>query len=487
MTFLLLMLACNKGAEDTGSKTTDSDPGTNPGENSAPTAPVVAITPEQPGDDDGLTVSIITPSTDVNGDAVTYTYAWSKDGVDAGQTGESIDAALTSEGETWSVSVTPTDGMANGEPGTASVYIGNQPPSAPVIHIDPSAPESGDTLTLVIDTAANDPEGEALTQTIRWYEDGAEHTTWQDQTSVDGGYVDGGETFRVVVEVSDGVNEPVSAEASVTVSNNAPEIDYIFIDPTAPSDSNDLEAVVRAIDPDGDSLNYSYVWYRDGVEATEVGDSDKVDADLTTAGEVWTVTVTVTDGSASDTESSDEVTIALPTVIRYNRSISATLTLGADGAWETLSGDWNLLLYTQGSVYGESDCDVFWDLSGTPDATVCPTCDFAFSFDATYDSAASTLNTSNCSDLAEDGTGTLSYRDRFEAVESYLFGPSIFIEYYGYPYEIMDFYMSFSGSGGYGGSGPGYYMSQSYSVNITYDSAGNMLFDAGMYAYLRMY
>ena len=48
--------------------------------NDPPTAPVVDVTPELPLTTDDLVCTITTQSTDPDGDTITYTYQWYKDG-----------------------------------------------------------------------------------------------------------------------------------------------------------------------------------------------------------------------------------------------------------------------------------------------------------------------------------------------------------------------------------------------------------------------
>ncbi len=95
--------------------------------NRAPSAPGVSITPAAPTDDDVLTCVIDTESVDPDGDTVTYSYAWSVDGVDAGVSAASVNAARTRAGETWTCSVTANDGNMSGAAGTASVEVGDPP------------------------------------------------------------------------------------------------------------------------------------------------------------------------------------------------------------------------------------------------------------------------------------------------------------------------------------------------------------------------
>ncbi len=106
---------------DTDSDTdTDTDSDTAP--NTAPTAPTVHITPTAPTDLDALTCVIDTDSVDPEGDALTYSYAWSSD-AGGTSTGETLPADLTTTGETWTCSVTASDGALSGPAGTASAVI----------------------------------------------------------------------------------------------------------------------------------------------------------------------------------------------------------------------------------------------------------------------------------------------------------------------------------------------------------------------------
>lgn len=113
--------------------------------NTPPGAPVVEITPSAPAPGDTLTCVVDTPSTDADGDAVTYTMAWTVDGVayeaggtadtgglDTGDPGwlgpstttwtdDTVDGADVGGAETWTCTATPDDGDDEGTAATASV------------------------------------------------------------------------------------------------------------------------------------------------------------------------------------------------------------------------------------------------------------------------------------------------------------------------------------------------------------------------------
>lgn len=90
--------------------------------NSPPTAPVVTVTPDAPGETDDLSCAVSTDSVDADGDDVAYTYSWSDGTVT--QTGQILTANNTSDGDTWRCTVTPNDGTENGPSGESSVAVG---------------------------------------------------------------------------------------------------------------------------------------------------------------------------------------------------------------------------------------------------------------------------------------------------------------------------------------------------------------------------
>ena len=83
--------------------------------NTPPTAPVVDVLPDNPGNDDDLVANIVVASTDIDNDTITYSYQWYKNDVlQPGQTGTMVSKLLTSAGDTWKVVVTPNDGEEDG-------------------------------------------------------------------------------------------------------------------------------------------------------------------------------------------------------------------------------------------------------------------------------------------------------------------------------------------------------------------------------------
>lgn len=229
---LLILLACTPkeppATDDTAPAPDDSDPivDTHDSEppppddtatipNSPPSAPEIAITPPAPQPGEDFSVVIVVPSVDPDKDAVTYRYAWTRDGAAAADVDDTISGADTALLEVWEVTVTPTDETDDGPAATARVTIGNSAPTPPVISITPELPIEGDDLELHFDVEAVDPDGDPITTTILWYDNGSHVGTFDDSMTVSGAYVDNDEEWTAIVSVTDGLHDAVTVEASV--------------------------------------------------------------------------------------------------------------------------------------------------------------------------------------------------------------------------------------------------------------------------------
>lgn len=476
---LLLALSACPEADDTARS---SPPDTSPAEDSggdtgetatpnrAPGAPTVSISPGQPNDASTLKAVVEVEAVDPDGDAVAYTYVWAQNGVVVeAATAGSVPPELTADGDTWEVSVTASDGLESSEPATASVVLGNLAPVAPTIRIEPATPAAGDALTLLFDTSASDANGDVLTQTITWYFDGAHNVSFDNRATVDGVYVDGGETFLAVVTVTDGFSEPVVAEASVTVPNTPPEITSVTVSPTSPLDSNDLECAVRATDADGVDPVISYRWFRDGVEATDVGNDETVLAEFTTVGEVWECEGTASDGFDTTSLLSSGETIREPSGYRVTATIEVTVSTdsaGTDSA--TGSAEWDVK--STGGSYATNDCTIYWSIVGAEDASICRGCVYSFAADYTYDPGLSSVAT-GCTGVPADSAGDLTFENR-RALALTANLDDVYYSLYSY-YSSSALRFSESGSGGYTYSSYGYSFGRSYEVLETLDAYGN--------------
>ncbi len=112
--------------------------------------------------------------------------------------------------------------------------------------------------------------------------------------------------------------------------NKAPSAPGILIDPVEPGTADDLVVTFtsESEDPNSkDTVNYTYTWYQDGLERTDMS-SDTIAAALTAKGELWEVIVTPSDGKVDGEPGSASVAIA-------NSAPSASVELSPDAPLAT--------------------------------------------------------------------------------------------------------------------------------------------------------
>jgi hypothetical protein len=245
--------------------------------NGAPSAPVVSIVPGNPVTNDGLTVSLDTPSVDPDGDAITYNYSWAKDGVTYSPTGatDEIAANVAVRGEAWTVSVTATDGSSTSPSGDDSVTIGNAPPSITSCDVTPASPAITDDLVASA-SGGSDPEGDAINISYTWWIDFADGAGFID-VGVNSDTLNSALTaqtylIRVTCTPDDGVDTGTPVDSSdIGMGNSAPSIASCDLAPSSPTTGEDLTAGYSGYtDPNGDPENMVYTWYLNGTEDTSV-------------------------------------------------------------------------------------------------------------------------------------------------------------------------------------------------------------------------
>ncbi|MFO0725061.1 MAG: hypothetical protein U1E65_14875, partial [Myxococcota bacterium] len=194
-------------------------------DNVAPTVSSIDITPAMPRSDQDLL--LIYTYADLNNDPeLGSIIQWTRDGQiqSAYANQRMIPATATLRREVWRASVRVSDGHDfSALSFSPAVTILNTPPSALMAHINPgSAVKTNTALAAVYrySDPDNDLESGSL---LRWYLNGAEDPTLQDQSMVPAGRVTKGQSWSFTVVPSDGTDSgPLVSSATVAIENSIP-------------------------------------------------------------------------------------------------------------------------------------------------------------------------------------------------------------------------------------------------------------------------
>jgi hypothetical protein len=344
--------------------------------NALPTQPTVSISPVPVYTDDDLTASA-TGSTDADGDAVSYSFEWFDGGSSSGHTSAVLSSAYTSKGDSWTVQVTPSDGISSGPFGEATVIVLNTSPEVSSVSIAPSSPGVQDILTC---SASVDDPDETPSISYDWTDGDAAHLGSGPSLDLATLAMAGGDAVTCTVIAEDGDGDVDSSSASVVVINNLPEVTVLNLSPHSAYTNDLLSAAAAASDADGHATTLSFYWYVDsgtGAQLVQSGSSAQLDGTVlfdkhdmvhvevvpndgfedgpALGSSVLTVLNTLPEATVSITPASpvagqDELTCIVSTYDEDMDSVGLTYTWTVDGvlsphtaevvpAWSTSSGE----------------------------------------------------------------------------------------------------------------------------------------------------
>ena len=272
------------------------------GSNSAPEARNPSISPSSPGTAADLTLSYT--YFDAEGDPKSSEkIAWYKDGVlqPAYNNTNPLPSSATSVGEEWQASARVNDGTNWGAWSalTDGVWIGtNTPPEARSLSIMPSAPQTGNDLTL--NYTYYDVEGDPKSsEKIAWYKDGVLQPAYNNMNPLPSSATAKGEQWQASARVKDSTvwGDWSALSDPVTILNTPPVVTSADLDPSSPLTGDDLNVVIGYYDADSDPRADEKVrWYKDGALQSAYDDQTVLSSSETTKGEEWRVHVRANDG-----------------------------------------------------------------------------------------------------------------------------------------------------------------------------------------------
>ncbi|MEA2623057.1 MAG: hypothetical protein QOH61_1967, partial [Chloroflexota bacterium] len=344
--------------------------------NRAPVVDTATITPSGPTTAQTLTATVT--SHDADGDTLTPSFQWTRNGADiSGATASTLNLATAGNGDRGDVirvRVTVSDGNLTSGPVTASpVTVANSAPVFSTNFVTRSDVE-GDAISL--DANASDADTDTLTYGATGLPAGI---SIDPLTGVLSGTLSGTSagSYTVSITVTDGtLTDTDTLPWTVTNANTAPVMDSVSVAPSGPTTNQTLTATPAAHDAEGDSLTYAFQWTRNGAD---ISGATSATLNLATAGngnrgDAIRVRVTASDGTASSGPlTSDPVTVAdsapsasvalTPPAPGTGATLTATVTAAdADGDTLSLHYVWKVNGVTRRTIDSAALTDTF-DLS----------------------------------------------------------------------------------------------------------------------------
>ncbi|MFX0124995.1 MAG: hypothetical protein ACFFAE_15290, partial [Candidatus Hodarchaeota archaeon] len=268
--------------------------------NTSPTVNDLEIIPVNPKTGDDITAFYLYTDIDTDPEHKSI-IRWFKNSLEqyALENQTIVFASSTSKGETWYFVIEPCDGSDYGNLKTSpSVIIDNTAPFASDLIIIPSYPKTEHDISITYNYSDVDSDLESGSY-IRWYKNGEEQTTYENQTTIPAFVTTKGETWHFTIEPSDGFNfGNLQTSPIVTIMNTAPSAIDLTIIPNTPMTGQSLMLNYTYYDVDLDPENGTEIlWYKDGVIQEILSGSNTVAASFTTKGQVWHCKIKPSDGS----------------------------------------------------------------------------------------------------------------------------------------------------------------------------------------------
>jgi hypothetical protein len=138
----------------------------------------------------------------------------------------------------------------------------NSPPVITSVHILPEKPYIQAELNAVVQ--CQDPDNDPVTNHYQWVKNG-EEIIEENSYTLKNGKLKKGDLIQVKVTPSDGkLNGTPFLSAPVKVLNSPPAIQEVRIEPNVAYASDHLKVSVRSSDADGDTVDYTYQWEKNG-------------------------------------------------------------------------------------------------------------------------------------------------------------------------------------------------------------------------------
>ena len=325
--------------------------------NTPPSAPQIEINPQPAYTTDILSLNV-SQDPDMDGDSITYSYEWLKDGILTTHTSSTLPSTATSVDEEWTVRVIPNDGWISGSAGETSIVITNSSPSVDSISISPTTAYNDSLLTCAAQISDAD---EILTPSYSWTVGNSTLSGSTLDLSTTNAMPTDSVTCTATAQDSGGL--VAVSSSNIIIENREPSVTSISLLPNQVYTNSLVECVGTVIDDDGETPTTSISW---SIGTTQIGTGTTIQLDsLTTSpGDVLSCTIIAQDGFSgaassvitSVVENTDPVISSLtltPESPTQTQTLICTSTAtDIDGGTPTLDFSWSNA--TTGAVYAST-------------------------------------------------------------------------------------------------------------------------------------
>ena len=298
VTFDIAGIAANGNGQNSGdSKGTASYQvsESGPAPNNPPSVSNVQLSPTNPVTTDTLTLTYTFQDSDGDSESGSM-IRWYKDGMLESSRNDqmTVPPSLTSKGESWNVTVTPSDGTDDGSPvHSSNLLVVNSIPMMTSAQITPNDAVETDDLT--VSWTSSDADGDTRTVSgIEWYVDGSKVSAFDGDETIPSVAIRDGDVWYAKVKVNDGEADSdwiTTQDITIGTDNTAPVM--VSVNLGGPYQTmDDLMATAQANDADNDALTYEWDW----PSTNGAVSSSTLPYFYTEKGESWTVRCRVTDG-----------------------------------------------------------------------------------------------------------------------------------------------------------------------------------------------
>ncbi len=247
-------------AEDAAGHRTDRSVSIVVADVARPSQPSVRVDPEAPVTGDTLVATLVAPSVDPLGGTVSYAWSWVVDGTPTEHDDVRVPGDQVVAGQTWTVTLTATNGETLSTPASRTVTVTNAPPAVAGVTLSPTPPTATTALTCAAGPV-DDREGDPYTQAWTWEVNG--RVVGGVDPSLPAGTALRGDVVRcgTVLTAEDG--RIVTAwSAAASVDNLPPTLGSVALTPTRGDVTTPFTCAAHGpVDPDLDVVNVYFTWW----------------------------------------------------------------------------------------------------------------------------------------------------------------------------------------------------------------------------------